>query len=90
MRVLAMAFHVYLPHMDMGNVIIMSGTSLTIYAKAFRHPTYQMPASFRGTGRSLASDQYGHGKYHCDVGNIIDHAITTFMNPFTSDPHRKR
>ncbi|MGX9462904.1 hypothetical protein ACWXWU_16950 [Shewanella sp. A14] len=42
-------------------------------------------ASFRGTGSSLASDPYGYGKCHYDVGNIIDHAITTFVNPFTSD-----
>ena len=47
------------------------------------------PASFRGTGRSLASDPYGYGECHYDVGNIIDLAITTFVNPFTSDSHRK-
>jgi hypothetical protein len=28
------------------------------------HPAYQMPASFRGTGRSLASA-------HMDMGNVI-------------------
>jgi 5-methylthioribose kinase len=47
-------------------------------------------ASFRGKGRSLASDPYGYGECHYDVGNIIDLAITTFVNPFTSDSHRKR
>ena len=41
--------------------------------------------AFEGKGRSLASDPYGCGKCHYDVGNIIDHAITTFVNPFTSD-----
>ena len=41
--------------------------------------------SFRGTGRFLASDPYGYGKCLYDVGNIIDHVITAFVNPFTSD-----
>jgi hypothetical protein len=41
-RELAMAFHVYLTYMDIVNIIVMSGTSLTIYSKAFRHPAYQM------------------------------------------------
>jgi hypothetical protein len=36
-------------------------------------------------GRSLASDPYGCGKCHYDVGNIIDHAIKAFVSPFTSE-----
>jgi hypothetical protein len=39
--------------MDIGNVIVMSGTSLTIYSKAFKHPAYQMPASFGGEGTPI-------------------------------------
>jgi hypothetical protein len=39
--------------------------------KAFRHPAYQMPASFRGTGRSLASDPYGHGKCHLMSATLL-------------------
>ncbi len=46
--------------------------------------------ALEGKGRSLASDPYGYGKCHYDVGNIIDHATTTFVNPFTSDSHLKR
>ena len=61
--------------------------------QAFRHSgilLIRCELSFRGTGRSLASDPYGYGECHYDVGNIIDLAITTFVNPFTSDSHRKR
>jgi hypothetical protein len=35
--------------------------------------------------RSLASDPHGCGECHYDVGNMIDHAIAAFVNPFTSD-----
>jgi hypothetical protein len=42
------------------------------------------------TGLSRTSDLYGYWKCHYNVGNIIDHATTTFVNPFTSDSHRKR
>jgi len=55
MRELAMAFHAHLTYMDIGNVMMMSGTSLTMCFKAFIHPVYQMPASFRGTGCTIGS-----------------------------------
>ncbi|RPA38837.1 hypothetical protein EGC79_17200 [Shewanella vesiculosa] len=73
MREPDMAFLAHLTYMDIGNVIMMSGTSLTMCFKVFRHPVYQMPARFRG-GMSFFSI----------------HATTTFVNPFTSDSHRKR
>jgi hypothetical protein len=34
---------------------------------------------------ALWPDPHGSGECHYDVGNIIDHAITAFVSPFTSD-----
>ncbi|WP_220492625.1 hypothetical protein [Shewanella sp. SG41-3] len=47
MREPDMACLAHLTYMDIGNVIMMSGTSLTMCFKVFRHPVYQMPARFR-------------------------------------------
>ena len=38
-----MACLAHLTYMDIGNVIMMSGTSLTMCFKVFRHPVYQIP-----------------------------------------------
>ena len=48
-------------------------------------PDMDVWLALEGKGRSLASDPYGYGECHYDVGNIIDLATTTFVNPFTSD-----
>jgi|TARA_R110001592_G_scaffold162260_2_gene395356 hypothetical protein len=42
--------------MDIGNVIVMSATSLTMCFKAFRHPAYQIANSFINSKEGMAVD----------------------------------